>query len=117
MTLTDKKKYLKYKLKYLNLNKTYLSDSKIHGKGLFINKDYNQNEKIEIGIDFIFNFMPYVTDKGSMINHSYQPNCKLILENDKYWVVANQFITKNTEITLNYNDTPWYIDGPGANYN
>ena len=115
-TIKFKLKYIKYKTKYLNLVKTNINDSKIHGKGLFINYNFYPNEKIELGIDFIFNLIPSITSKGSMINHSYKPNCRLILSENKYWIVAKHFIPKNTEITINYNDTPWYIQGPGFNY-
>ena len=109
-------KYLKYKSKYLNLIKTYQSKSKIHGEGIFTHKNIIKNEKIEIGIDYILNLIPWITKTGSMINHSYNPTCRLVMENNKYWIVANENLVKDTEITLNYNETPWFIQGPEANY-
>ena len=124
-----KLKYLKYKKKYLALKnsklkggktklieKTYIDYSNIHGKGIFNTYNLKENEKIFIGIDKFLKYIPYVTNKGSMINHSYNPNCRLLKQDNKFWVISNQFIPKRTELTLNYKYTPWYIDGPWFYY-
>lgn len=96
----------------------YIDKSSIHGNGIFVNKDLNKNKPIDVGIDFgILGMIPYVTPSfGSLINHSYQPNTYLKWKNKKWYVVASRNIKKGEEITLDYNNTPWYIKGPEPNY-
>ena len=87
-----------------------IKKSNIHGVGIFAVEEINKNKRIGIGINYKFYFIPIITDKfGSLINHSYKPNCKLKYYNYSYYVVANKKINKNEEITLNYNNTPWFI--------
>ena len=95
----------------------YISSSKIHGKGIFIDRDLESEKPIGIGIDFKYFFLPYVTsDFGSYINHSSNPNTKLEYIDNKYYVVSKKYIKKDTEITLNYRNTPWYISKPDPNW-
>lgn len=56
-----------------------------------------------------------MTDFGTMINHSWKPTAKLVYSNrdEVYYVQAKKPISKGEEITLNYNDSPWYMKGPG----
>ena len=106
---TNKKSSILWKIK----------KSKIQGKGMFTNVGFNKNERIGVGIGFNFFILPYVTsDFGSWINHSYKPNARLVYSTSDavYHVVANKYLPKNTEITLDYRDTPWYIYGPGKDF-
>lgn len=92
----------------VNPDKYYLKDSKIHGKGVFAAKDYQQDEFIEVGIKN----MQITNGFGNMLNHSYTPNSYLRSNGSNYDVYALQNIKKDDEITLNYKNTPWFIDGP-----
>lgn len=94
--------------------------SKIHGQGVHALKNISKGTVIGTGIYFAFVFIPVVTsDFGSLINHSFKPNTDLVFNDEGDWkwvVVANRDISKEEEITLNYENTPWYIKGPEYNY-
>lgn len=102
----------------------------IGGRGVFAKKSFKQGETIEIApfiCDTTFSFQNYVFQShlpdyksilvlgyGSIYNHSKQPNIKYNListENDplkmffKYY--ANQDISKNEELTINYGSSWW----------
>ena len=93
-------------------NNYYLSDSKIHGKGVFAAKDYIKDELIDVGIRGLF----ITNGFGTMINHSYNPNTYLHRNGINYNVHALTNIKKDDELTLNYNNTPWFIDGPRSDF-
>lgn len=94
-----------------------IKKSNIEGNGIFTTNKIIKNTEIDIGIDFKLYFIPIITSHfGSWINHSYHPNTYLKYTNGKYYVVANTNIPKNTEITLNYNNTPWYIENARSYY-
>jgi len=97
----------------------YIDNSKIHGKGVFINKDLVRGEKIGKVIDYNFYFIPYVTNfLGKWINHSNKPNCKIFYDNEKkiYNLYLTKDLKKNTELLMDYNDTPWYILKPEEDF-
>jgi len=92
-----------------------VSKSQIHGEGMFSSRKIPANTKIDTGIEYYFGFFPVITRGfGSMINHSYEANSKLIYnKKENVWdVFSNMDIPESTEITLNYRDTPWFIEGP-----
>tara|TARA_R100001163_G_C5059658_1_gene196361 strand:+ start:1600 stop:1956 length:357 start_codon:yes stop_codon:yes gene_type:complete len=100
--------------------KYYLSNSNIHGTGTFSTQNIQAGEKIEVGIDYddVMKIFPFVTDYfGKWINHSWKPNSHLEYIDNKYYAVASVPISKDSEITMNYNDTPWYICPPNPNWN
>ncbi len=96
-----------------------LAKSNIHGTGVFSIEHIKKNEIIDKGIVFMFIFIPQVTDYfGRWINHSFNPNSYLFycpIDNVHY-VIAKYNIPMNTEITIDYRETPWYINRPGINY-
>ena len=98
--------------------KYYKARSKIHGRGVFAKTLLHKNQSIDIGIDYYFwGLIPYVTPHfGSCINHSYRPNSYLKYRRGKWYVIVSKSIPKDTEITLNYGKTPWYIKGPEAHF-
>jgi SET domain-containing protein len=99
-----------------NPDKFYIEDSKIHGKGVFAAKDYIKDEFIEVGISHTM-IIPSITKGfGTMINHSYQPTAYLKYANGNYNIHTLVNLKKGDEITINYNNTPWYIDGPAPHY-
>jgi hypothetical protein len=113
--------------------KYYIGDSQIHGKGVLATRNLRKNEVIDMGIGFAMYFIPYVTPYfGSFINHSYTPNAYLWYYdgytnntrqsydpavNEVGWYVRTlRPIQENEEITVNYNHTPWYIEGALPHY-
>ena len=90
--------------------------SHIDGVGVF--SDFDIPKNINIGRAVAKNNVswPYVTQFGSKINHSFTPNTHLVEYHDEYYLVSSQFIPAGTEITANYNATPWFIEKAKAWY-
>ena len=95
-----------------NFNFNYsIKKSKIHGHGIMANKNIKKNTTIGVVIYFKY-FLPFRTnDLGYYLNHSFKNNCKLYLIDNKYYLIATKNIRKNMELTINYDDTPWFIAG------
>lgn len=94
-----------------------IKKSNIHGLGIFAQNKINKNKTIGVGIEYKFFTIPIITKNfGSLINHSYKPNTRLYYKNSKYYIVANKNINKGDEITLNYNNTPWFIANAEKHY-
>lgn len=90
----------------------YINKSKIHGNGVFSNKNIKKNTIIGLVIDYYFNLIPFRTNKlGLYLNHYNKYNCKLIYKDSRYYLIAIKNIKKNTELTIDYDDTPWFIAG------
>lgn len=127
-----------------NIRDTEILPSSIHGFGLFSKKSFLKHElllvldgqKVPWGLHAlcthisdagnewnilegnILLFRPYRT-KYSFINHSRSPNLELYIESEKLQVRALDFITVNTELTLDYRKEPLpdeYLKGHGATY-
>lgn len=93
--------------------------SKIHGNGVIADKYISKGSIIGIAMTFSFIIIPYITpDLGIWINHSYEPNAFIYycISSNVYYLVANESIDRDEEITMNYNDTPWYIKKPDDDY-
>jgi len=98
---------------YIKTNKfLYLSESKIHGNGIFTSKNIKKDNFILNAIDK----NNHVTDIGTKINHSYNPNALLTFKLNKYNLYAIRDINRHEEITANYNDTPDFINKPNPNW-
>ena len=90
-----------------------LRASLIHGTGIFTNETIKEQTKLGTGIYFKLLVFPIVThDLGIWINHQKNSNSYLKFEDSKYEVYSKKLIKKNQEITLNYHDTPWFIQKP-----
>lgn len=104
-----------------NVNKCYFDNfskgvSTIHGIGIIANKQLVKDQTIGIGIYFFLGY-PIVTNNfGSLINHSFTPNSQLIWKNLRWHVVAYDTINQGEEITVNYNNTPFYIENAKSHY-
>lgn len=83
-------------------NETYYkSNSKIHGEGVFANKDIKS--KSIIGLATIDNFIK--TTLGRFVNHSSDKNARFyILKNKDLVLVAETNISKDDEILVDYRD-------------
>lgn len=87
----------------------HISQSKIHGNGLYTNIKLYPDDFIDVavGSDRIITFF------GSKINHSYTPNTYLKkLEDGTYGIFALSMIDEYTELTANYVNTPDFIRKP-----
>jgi hypothetical protein len=71
-------------------------DSEIHGKGLFAVED------IEVGREWLASLGNYKYSCGRIINHSPDPNCKFIFDNDRVTCVTTKEIEKGCELLVNY---------------
>lgn len=92
-----------------------IDKSKIEGEGIFANKKISENQTIGLPLYVKFYIFPIITKElGKKINHSSNPNAKLVKDPMclKWYLVATRKISKNEEITMNYENTPWFIDGP-----
>lgn len=101
------------------MGKTWsIKKSSIHGKGVFTEKRFVKREKIDVGIEHFLYFFPSITNFGSMINHSWSPTAELSYsdKDNVYYVFALKDIDENVEVTLNYEDTPWFVDKPKEDY-
>lgn len=109
----------------LSRNRFYLAESRIHGKGIFSSHALQPGESIGEAICFDwFGLWPYITkDLGVWINHSYTANARLEwmpgqhpLQSGAWHIAALGPLPANTELTLDYRETPFYIEGPLAHY-
>jgi SET domain-containing protein len=90
----------------------YLSDSQIHGVGIYTKEFLKTGQMIDVAIDE----NGIVTYFGSKINHSWNPNSNLYKLNNKYYMVAIKDIQPFTEITANYMNTPDFIKKPSFDW-
>lgn len=86
----------------------YIYKSDIHGDGLYTNKKINKNNYICL----LINNNKKITYFGTKINHSFTPNTKLQHTENGWHIIALKNINKNTELTVDYNDTPDFIKKP-----
>ena len=97
-----------------------IGKSHIHGNGVIAAKTLHANKSVGKGIVFVRHFLipvPIVTQHlGKWINHSYTPNTVLRWRNGAWHIVTSKKIPSGTELTLNYSNTPWYIEGPYPEY-
>jgi len=97
----------------------YIADSQIQGQGVFLGRNFQSDEPIDLGIKFQLGIIPQVTPHfGSLINHSWEPNTYLKWDGQQggHLVCAKKKLSKNAEITLDYRETPWYILGPKSTW-
>ena len=92
----------------LTKNPYYIGKSQISGNGVLAQHFIPKNTNIGIAIT---NGPDIVSFMGSHINHQFKCNAKLVEnENNGYDLVAINDIHPGQEITVNYKDTPWYIN-------
>lgn len=97
----------------------YIANSNIHGKGVFVNKEYKPGEYIGFAFTEVGDNVKHAEFNkpfATMINHSNNANSELVMFDDKAYVMASVHIPKNTEITINYNKTPDYIKNADSSW-
>ena len=92
--------------------------SKIHGNGAFASSPIKSGDVVDLvtrgfkgggvlGIER--------TKLGELVNHQGKPNSSMHVvppTADKYFLRADNDIGTGEEITMNYNDTPWFVAKP-----
>jgi hypothetical protein len=97
----------------------YIGKSKIHGNGVIVSRDVGSGQWIGIAARYIFGLIPDITDDfGSMINHSYTPTSEIRYDHHRdVWALFSLWkLPQNTEVTVDYRKTPWFIAGPEDDY-
>lgn len=98
-------------------NLYYIGKSNIHGKGVFSNTDLPTGTVVGPACYFYPPIKTVITGMGKFINHSKQPNCRVVQTTQNEWVlVANQNIKDDTELTIDYNNNPWFLKKAEPNY-
>ena len=103
------------------MSKKYkLANSRIHGKGVFSDKDLDEGEKVGRLVnehDMLVQLLKLHkkdsrTELGKFVNHNERPNCKFQRDKDNLWwyLVTTKDIKKDRELTINYINTPWFVD-------
>lgn len=82
-----------------------VKDSEIHGKGVFAKENIEKGKKslacILTDEEFLY------SDLGKYINHSKSPNCKLVDDGSRnFLVVAINDINEGDEILVDYDNNP-----------
>jgi len=85
--------------------------SNIHNIGIFTTKNIKNNIVIGLTIYLKYYIIPIKSNIGKYINHSNNNNCIIVNLNNKYYLKSIKNINKNHELTINYNNTPWFILG------
>lgn len=87
-------------------NNTYISKSKISGKGLFAKENISKNTRLGVYIDNINGHNTMLYNNSYYINHSKNPNLIIKMHrgdgcyNSEYWSIRD--IKKNEELFVDY---------------
>jgi hypothetical protein len=91
-----------------NMNTFYISQSTIHGEGIFTRRPFPEDTKLFKIVDD-----PYtITPLGKKVNHSYTPNCELRQNKKGWYLYTKRHVNEGEELTGDYTDTPWFIKKP-----
>lgn len=91
-------------------NTIRIEKSKVRGRGVFANFDFKKGDYLGMIFKKISNTGNpdkdyFRTAMGRYINHSRNPNSRvIILENNRYGIVANKSITNGEEIFIDYSE-------------
>lgn len=86
----------------------YNAPSSIQGTGLFADKAYKKHDVLFKAIEND----QTITETARKINHCNHPNTYLKREPAGWYIYANTDLTKDTELSVDYNDTPEFIKKP-----
>ena len=97
-----------------------IGPSNIHGKGVLALRHLKKGDSLGEAIIYewwgIFPIPSITKDLGIWINHSYKPNSNLKWKHSAWHLVTTEPIETGEEVSLNYEDTPWYIEGARPEY-
>jgi hypothetical protein len=81
-----------------------LRKSKIHGYGIFTSDAFKADRiLVDQATHILCNDSFVRTPIGAFINHSDDPNCTLVKDNDIYRVKSLRKLKRGEEVTVNYN--------------
>lgn len=102
------------------MSKKYkIVESRIHGKGVFSDKDLDAAEKVGRLVnehDMLVSLLELTkrdprTEIGKYVNHSLRPNCKFQRDDNLWWyLTATRPIKKDRELVIDYTQAPWFVD-------
>ena len=87
----------------------FINKSKIEGQGLFASFPIKENKNLGVSHIKINNEL-FRLPLGGFVNHSYEPNCKLLAEEkstvgiQSFYLITIIKINPKEELTLNYYD-------------
>jgi hypothetical protein len=100
--------------------------SSIDGKGLFTNSDFESGERLlpvfwhkkgkafdqrrKQGIPIHWPTDVTWSDQAWNINHQKSSNCSVKKEGDTWYCISKKFLPKGTEITVNYEKLPAFVN-------
>ena len=88
--------------------KLKIKKSNIQGVGIFSEQEIPAGKVVGIVIESNFTVTPF----GSKLNHSWNPSGKLVENGNKYYYVTLKHIPADSELTMDYRDTPYFIKKP-----
>ena len=95
-------------IKKQNKEHFYNAPSSIQGTGLFADKDYQKDSLLFKAIEND----QTITETARKINHCNRPNTYLKREPAGWYIYAKTALSKDTELSIDYNDTPDFIKKP-----
>ena len=105
------------------IHKWIVRPSPIHGVGVFPAQAHPIRKNEHVGVAIVGGgilSLPFITPElGSLINHSNKPTARLQRSRSggsSYFLAANRNLGADTEITLDYRDTPWWVAGPDPHW-
>lgn len=89
-----------------------INKSEVHGLGLFSTKHIDEGAKIGVTLFFTAKFGHIRTPLGGFVNHSDDPNCFVMREDDTLVLYAAENIEDRVELTINYLTLPYLCEDP-----
>ena len=82
-------------------NNLTIKDSKIHGLGVVATENIDKNTNLGL-THLLLGTKIFRTPLGGFINHSDDPNCKKIEQNNEFYLHTKKNVKKNEELTVFY---------------
>ena len=90
----------------------WVGKSRIAGEGLFCSEPLMKDQRLFKAITSDHQ----ITEDARKINHCNRPNTYMIKEEDGWWVYAKKDLEKDTELSIDYRDTPDFIKKPDPSW-
>lgn len=91
-----------------------VSQSKIHGNGVFASEDVKEHEDMGVCIPLVEEGPDYIMYQrntfGLLVNESKDPNARIVKVGDDWHFVSTKPIKKDDEIVVDYKDYESKID-------
>ena len=93
-------------------SKYTIKPSARHGVGAFALRNIGAQENVGVLLARLYFFGVFGgrrTDLGCAVNHAGNPNCKMVKVGRCWSLVATRCISAGEELTMSYDDTPWFV--------